>query len=1434
MKLRKMFTAFALAAAMALGVAARAVGADEYYCLVVEDNVVTGIEWREPAPDDAYVDEYGYLEIPDGVIEIADGALECSELIEVFIPDSVERIGESAFAMCENLAYVYGGEELLEVGAYAFENTCFSYGIDTWDDYDPENDEFAVVFVGDFVVGCHGREALSAEMEEYYDEDVGDYVGWEYELDLYGCTGVADCALEGLVITCLVVDDGMKYVGEYAFADCCMLKYVDGLSEDAFVAETAFEGTPYVEGWDVFKLIIEDDVVVGYEWLNSVECGDPVGDIDEDGCLVIPEGVMEIADEALNGIDLFTTAELPSTLTHIGNEAFAGCCRLNMVYGGDNLASVGYDAFEDTPFLFDVDSLEDLDDDWEELERGLTICYIGNFAADSYGSLEAAWDEDQYDCDKKGTRLWTYDLTFPDGTTGMANWIFAGLPITSVTIPDSVKRIAPFAFNGCCQLRSLTFGDGVEEIGEGAFDCAACETGITRITLPSLLKKIDSCAFRGFGYLKYVDGLGDNVEIAEDAFTDTPYQNGWEVPQMVINDGVLEEMEWVLGWDGGCITNGVLVIPEGVTGIVEGACCGLEEMRKVVLPSTLKSIGDWAFECCENLNEVEGEPELERVGYGAFEETPFLYGVDSLDDLDEDDWNEIYRGLGIRYVGNFIVGSYGWLEAFWDEGADKSQWKYDLVIPDGTSGMADAVFADQKPITSVTIPGSVKKIPRSAFSGCDQLKELTLGDGVEEIGEYAFAYTGSLEDLDLPASVRTVREWAFDECEGLKTVIFRSDKTGFDTSAFALYVPDPSGEMAYNKKSCDIGIKWTEVCNTNLESFVLVQDGYTHVGWSVTAQPNADKSKEGSFSADDFRSAFGVIGEEYCVTNGWYSSEEYSVWDAALQDWVYCDPPVTVDYPIEEWLWAGYTAKAVATPNVYTVSFDANGGTAVDSVEVAFDSAFGALSVPTKTGYAFVGWFDGDVQVTSETKLMKASDVKLVAKWTANAYKVSFDANGGTGSMAVQTFVYDAAGTLAPNAFVRKNHEFLGWTLSSGGEALFGDGEPVKNLSDEDGATVVLYAVWERKGLWEDVEVVTVADPVTGEILRIPTVAQGDEAFAGDAAAVYDGYVMNDDGAVLGIVQVKVGKAGKKDGVSKVTATVQMTGQKKLTYKGGEWDADSIYTTLEAKGGETLRVALGKNGMTALYGDREVSGARNFFASKAADDNQLAAAAIAGGVGAIGIAVPAENGWDTFSLVVDKKGKAKFSGTLADGTKVSANSQVLVGDGMNCIPVVVTKKASLAFTVWFDPNGTEFKVEGLGETAVVNKPRNLLRDAHFIVDKTKLVELLGETLVGDCLPDDNLLIGLSGQKWQLAKAGKVVYKKGTTEIDRQKAGLNPSALKLTYKDKDGTFKGSFKAYVASKGKLKSVSASVVGVLVNGVGYGTATIKKVGSVVVEIW
>lgn len=77
-------------------------------------------------------------------------------------------------------------------------------------------------------------------------------------------------------------------------------------------------------------------------------------------------------------------------------------------------------------------------------------------------------------------------------------------------------------------------------------------------------------------------------------------------------------------------------------------------------------------------------------------------------------------------------------------------------------------------------------------------------------------------------------------------------------------------------------------------------------------------------------------------------------------------------------------------------------------------------------------------------------------------YTVTFNGNGGSGTMANQSFDYDEEKALAANSFTRTGHAFTGWnTKADGSGTPYTDEQEVKNLTDTDGGTVTLYAQWE-------------------------------------------------------------------------------------------------------------------------------------------------------------------------------------------------------------------------------------------------------------------------------------------------------------------------------------------------------------------------------------
>ena len=84
---------------------------------------------------------------------------------------------------------------------------------------------------------------------------------------------------------------------------------------------------------------------------------------------------------------------------------------------------------------------------------------------------------------------------------------------------------------------------------------------------------------------------------------------------------------------------------------------------------------------------------------------------------------------------------------------------------------------------------------------------------------------------------------------------------------------------------------------------------------------------------------------------------------------------------------------------------------------------------------------------------------------TANAspfpYSVKFNANGGTGTMANESFTYGTAKALTANAFTRAGYTFQGWATSANGAKAYSDKQSVSNLATSSGEVVNLYAVWK-------------------------------------------------------------------------------------------------------------------------------------------------------------------------------------------------------------------------------------------------------------------------------------------------------------------------------------------------------------------------------------
>ena len=148
--------------------------------------------------------------------------------------------------------------------------------------------------------------------------------------------------------------------------------------------------------------------------------------------------------------------------------------------------------------------------------------------------------------------------------------------------------------------------------------------------------------------------------------------------------------------------------------------------------------------------------------------------------------------------------------------------------------------------------------------------------------------------------------------------------------------------------------------------------------------------------------------------------------------------------------------------NTYTLSFDSNGGSGSMSSQTVTEGQAAKLKTNTftKAGYTFTGWntkSDGTGTAYSDgADATFYSNTTLYAQWQPNTYSLSFDSNGGSGSMASQTVTEGQATTLKSNTFTKTGHTFTAWnTKADGTGTAYNDGADVTIHGN-----TTLYAQW--------------------------------------------------------------------------------------------------------------------------------------------------------------------------------------------------------------------------------------------------------------------------------------------------------------------------------------------------------------------------------------
>ena len=265
---------------------------------------------------------------------------------------------------------------------------------------------------------------------------------------------------------------------------------------------------------------------------------------------------------------------------------------------------------------------------------------------------------------------------------------------TSFTIPSSVTSIGGWAFYGCTSLTNITIPDSVTNIGGYAFyDC----TSLTSVTISNLEVKvgIDSFINCPIEYAKVPDSILKNI----------PRRKLKEV--VVLNGKTIERSEF-----SGCTFLKKITIPDSATSIGDFAFFNCVSLTSITIPNSVKSIGDCAFSGCKSLKTVYNLSKL-KVKKGAETHGKVAYYADNVyTELPNPDF-EIKDGVLVKYKG---------------KGGN-------VVIPKSITSIGYRAFDGYKSLTSITITDSVVSIGDCAFYGCTSLQSITIPNSVTSIGE---------------------------------------------------------------------------------------------------------------------------------------------------------------------------------------------------------------------------------------------------------------------------------------------------------------------------------------------------------------------------------------------------------------------------------------------------------------------------------------------------------------------------------------------------------------------------------------------------------------------------------------------------------------------------------------------------------------------------
>lgn len=355
------------------------------------------------------------------------------------------------------------------------------------------------------------------------------------------------------------------------------------------------------------------------------------------------------------------------------------------------------------------------------------------------------------------------DVTIPNYVTNIGVCAFVNCSsITNISIPSGVVNIAASAFSGCINLEGLVLPSAVRNIGSNAF--ARC-TSLESLTMPTAVKSIGSNAFEGCNNLKEVNIL-DLANWCSIAFED-PNANPLSIARMLKAGGVATDS---------------IIIPSSAKNIGNYAFMSCTNLVNVAIPGSVNAIGDCAFAECSNLVTATIGYGVTHIGTSAFSncENLRMLSIPASVETIEDFGFAICRSLDEILLGSGVSEIGRW--AFYHcDGARR-------VDLQNAKHIGESAFWECSSLEKLDIPDSVTSIGSSSFESCSNLSEVRIGSGVTTIPIACFSGCWNLREVEIGANVSSIMPAAFYGCSSLKKIVFHGDAPYAEDDDPELYI----------------------------------------------------------------------------------------------------------------------------------------------------------------------------------------------------------------------------------------------------------------------------------------------------------------------------------------------------------------------------------------------------------------------------------------------------------------------------------------------------------------------------------------------------------------------------------------------------------------------------------------------------------------------